>query len=96
MVGSYSVIQVKYIHWGEISKEADDFFISREDGLLKILGSRPSNLSYLFPERECITGNEGELLLPSGRSLSSLVEGDVLSVKKDKESVYNVVYCRRR
>jgi len=78
----YSVLSIA---WGKNDKEYDDLFVGQLRGELHALGYRPQNCSYMFPERECIGGYLGRLVLPKNReSLSDLVEGDKLQIVDEK------------
>lgn len=67
----------------EVGKEPVQMFIgkSRTDNEYHLLGSRPTEVSYAFTERECTSGNLGTVKLPKGKTLiEELEEGDVIRV----------------
>ncbi len=77
-----------------------DLFVGLLGEKLHVLGDRPQNLSYLFPERERIGGDYGVLKLPQNRhSLSDLLEGDVLKIVDEKgklTGLKKVIYQGKR
>jgi hypothetical protein len=76
-----------------------DLFVGMKGWEYHLLGYRPTDLRYLFSERECSLDDLGVVTLPEKRAnLADLVQGDVIRVTAPdgKPGPFDCAVYRRR
>ncbi len=94
MLDTYWILRIKL---KEDAEEEFDMFVGRIKGEMHLLGYRPRSVAYMFSERECASLDLGIVKFPEGKSLSDLVEGDIINVETEEGKPYwtGLIYQRR-